>query len=145
MFITDFEISFMLLKVFNHVFSHDFSSFVRDVFFSQVFRKWKKSLPYKAVIDYMFMLLVGYAPTKLVQLSYVDTIQDFVCELGMKPHVHLANIKKKSYYYVIVRPTKIMQRRKKLGTFFAENVFKNLRFQTKFIIKSWSPSPNNIW
>ena len=60
MFITDFEISFMLLKVFNHVFSHDFSSFVRDVFFSQVFRKWKKSLPYKAVIDYMFMLLVGY-------------------------------------------------------------------------------------
>ena len=42
----------------------------------------------------MFMLLVGYAPTKLVQLSYVDTIQDFVCELGMKPHAHLANIKK---------------------------------------------------
>ena len=42
----------------------------------------------------MFMLLVGYAPTKLVQLSYVDTIQDFVCELGMKPHAHLAKIKK---------------------------------------------------
>ena len=56
-----------------------FSSFVRDVFsFSLVFRKWKKkSLPYKAVIDYMFMLLVGYAPTKLVQLSFLDTIQDF--------------------------------------------------------------------
>ena len=43
----------------------------------------------------MFMLLVGYAPTKLVQLSYVDTIQDFVCELGMKPHAHLAKIIKK--------------------------------------------------
>ena len=40
----------------------------------------------------MFMLLVGYAPTKLVQLSYVDTIQDFVCELGMKPHAHLVKI-----------------------------------------------------
>ena len=92
----------------------------------------------------MFMLLVGYAPTKLVQLSYVDTIQDFVCELGMKPHAHLVKIKKKSYYYVIVRPTKIMQRRKKLGTFFAEKGFKNLRFQTKFMIKCWSPSPNNI-
>ena len=88
----------------------------------------------------MFMLLVGYAPTKLVQLSYVDTIQDFVFELGMKPHAHLVKIKKISYYHVIIRPTKILQRRKKLGTFFAENFFKNLSFQTKFIIKSWLPS-----
>jgi hypothetical protein len=79
MFITDFEISFMLLKVLNHVFSHDFFSFVRDVFlFLKYLENEKKLLPYKAVIDYMFMLLVGYAPTKLVQLSYVDTIQDFV-------------------------------------------------------------------
>ena len=42
----------------------------------------------------MFMLPVGYAPTKLVQLSNVDTIQDFVCELSMKPHAHLVKIKK---------------------------------------------------
>ena len=87
----------------------------------------------------MFMLLVGYAPTKLVQLSYVDTIQDFVCELGMKPHAHLAKIKK----IILLCHRQTYQnyaRRKKLGIFFAEKVFKNLSFQTKFIIKSWSPS-----
>ena len=133
MFITHFEISFMLLKVFNHVFSHDFSSFVRDVFFSQVFRKWKKSLPYKAVIDYMFMLLVGYAPTKLVQLSYVETIQHFLWELGMKPHAHLVEvIFFFSYYHVIVRTwelPRLCRDGKNWAIFLIKKVFNNLSFQ----------------
>ena len=83
----------------------------------------KTSLPYKAVIDYMFMLLVGYAPTKLVQLSYVDTIQDSLCEFGMKPQVHLVKIIFISYYHVIVRPTKIMQRDSKNWAHLKKNHF----------------------
>ena len=49
------------------------------------------------------MLLVGYAPTKLVQLSYVDTIQDFVCELDMKPHNVAIENKHFPLHHVIVR------------------------------------------
>ena len=36
----------------------------------------------------------------------LDTIQDFLCKLGVKPHVHLLEISIFSLNHVIVRPTK---------------------------------------
>ena len=34
----------------------------------------------------------------------LDTIQDFLCKLGMKPQIHLVEIIILSLYHVIVRP-----------------------------------------
>ena len=39
----------------------------------------------------------------------LDTIQDFLCELGMKPRMQLWEIIIFSIYYIIVRPTKIIK------------------------------------
>ena len=39
----------------------------------------------------------------------VDTIQDFLRKLGMKPHVHLVEISIFSLNNVIIRPTKIIK------------------------------------
>ena len=39
----------------------------------------------------------------------IDTIQDFLCKLGMKPHMHLLEISIFSLNHVIVRPTKIIK------------------------------------
>ena len=47
----------------------------------------------------MHNLMVQYA---------VDTIQDFLRNLGMKPHMHLVEISTFSLNHVIVTPTKIM-------------------------------------
>ena len=69
----------------------------------------------------MFMLLVGYAPTKLVQLSCVETIQYFLWERGMKPHAQLVKFIFFLYHHVIDRrPTKnYAEAEKKVGTVFA--------------------------
>ena len=40
---------------------------------------------------------------------HVDTIQDFLRKLGMKPHVHLVEISIFSLNNVIIRPTKIIK------------------------------------
>ena len=42
--------------------------------------------------------------------SLVDTVQDFLINLGIKPGMHLSEISILSLYTVIVRPTKIMNR-----------------------------------
>ena len=42
--------------------------------------------------------------------STVDTVQDFLIKLGIKPRMHLWEISILSLYNVIVRPTKIMNR-----------------------------------
>ena len=39
----------------------------------------------------------------------VDTIQDFLCKLGMKPHMHLVEISIFPLNLVIVRPSKIIK------------------------------------
>ena len=39
----------------------------------------------------------------------LDTIQDFLCKLGMKPHMHLLIISIFSLNHAIVRPTKIIK------------------------------------
>ena len=39
----------------------------------------------------------------------VDTIQDFLCELGIKPRMQLKQIIIFSLYHVIVRPTKMIK------------------------------------
>ena len=54
---------------------------------------------------------VEFRKDKII-LSYgctIDTIQDFLCKLGMKPHIHLVEIRIFSLNRVIVRPTKIIK------------------------------------
>ena len=46
----------------------------------------------------------------------LDTIQDFLCKLGMKPHMHLVEISIFSLNHVIVRPTKIIKDLRKAST-----------------------------
>ena len=46
----------------------------------------------------------------------VDTIQYFLRELGMKPHMPLYEIIIFSLYHVIVRPTKIIKNLRKAST-----------------------------
>ena len=43
----------------------------------------------------------------------LDTVQDFLILLGIKPHMHLMEIGIFSLYHVIVKPTKIMNRANK--------------------------------
>ena len=45
-----------------------------------------------------------------VPSALLDTIQDFLNELGIEPQIHLAEIIIFSVYHVIIRPTKSMQR-----------------------------------
>jgi hypothetical protein len=45
-----------------------------------------------------------------MRLWSVDTVQDFLIELGIKPPMHLLEIRIFSLYHVNVRPTKIMSR-----------------------------------
>ena len=39
----------------------------------------------------------------------LDTIQDFLCKLAMKPHMHLVEMSSFSLNHVIVKPTKIIK------------------------------------
>ena len=39
----------------------------------------------------------------------IDTILDFLCKLGIKPHLHLVDTIVSSLYHVIVRATKILK------------------------------------
>ena len=45
----------------------------------------------------------------LLRYYLLDTIQDFLCKLGMKPHMHLVEISIFSLNHVITRPTKIIK------------------------------------
>ena len=45
-----------------------------------------------------------------IKISQVDTVQDFLIKLGIKPPMHLLEIGIFSLYHVIIRPTKIMNR-----------------------------------
>ena len=40
--------------------------------------------------------------------SKVETVQDFLCQLGIKPHMNIVEIVIFSLYHVIIRPTKII-------------------------------------
>ena len=51
----------------------------------------------------------GYLNSLSVYVDTVDTIQDFLCKLGMKPHMHLVDISIFSLNHVITRPTKIIK------------------------------------
>ena len=51
----------------------------------------------------------------------LDTVQDFLMNLGIKPHMHLWGIGIFSLNNVIVRPTKIMNRANKNWAHFLEN------------------------
>ena len=66
----------------------------------------------------------------------LDTIQDFLCKLDMKPNMHLLEISTFSLYHVIVRPTKISAEVKKIVHIFRkESIIKNQKFQKKIINK----------
>ena len=47
------------------------------------------------------------------ETSLVDTVQDFLIKLGIKPQMHLWEISISSLNNVIVRPTKTMNRANK--------------------------------
>ena len=59
----------------------------------------------------------GYLNSLSVYVDTMDTIQDFLCKLGMKPHMHLVilvlydlvDISIFSLNHVITRPTKIIK------------------------------------
>ena len=46
----------------------------------------------------------------------IETIQDFLCNLGMKLHMHLVEISIFSINHVIARPTKIIKDLRKAST-----------------------------
>ena len=52
-----------------------------------------------------------------IEVCMLDTIQDFLRKLGMKPHLHLVKISIFSLNNVIIRPTKIMNRANKKFVF----------------------------
>ena len=58
---------------------------------------------YQELLDYLGQL--EYGATGGYRL---DTVQDFMIELGIKPFVHILEISIFSRNHVIVRPTKIM-------------------------------------
>ena len=51
----------------------------------------------------------GYLNSLSVYVDTVDTIQDFLCKLGMKPHMHLVEITIFSLNHVIPKPAKIIK------------------------------------
>ena len=61
----------------------------------------------------------------------VDTVQDFLCKLHMKSHMNL--VRESIFYYIIFRPTKIINRATKIGAFFSKEgilkikVFKKMK------------------
>ena len=62
---------------------------------------------------YCFVFLVSHSRSVY---SSVDTIQDFLFNLGMKPHMHLVEISSFSLNLGIVRPTKIIKDLRKAST-----------------------------
>ena len=75
------------------------------------------------------------------EIPIVDTIQDFVCKFGMKPHMHIVEIISFLLYHVIIRPTKNFKRADKNCVYFLKiKYLRNLSFQTKFINTFWSRS-----
>ena len=52
----------------------------------------------------------GFLTSSGLSTTYIlDTIQDFLCKMGMKPCMQLEKIIIFSLYHVIVRPTKIIK------------------------------------
>ena len=49
-------------------------------------------------------------------LCILDTIQDFLCKLGMKTHMYLVEISISSLNHVTVRPSKIIKDLSKAST-----------------------------
>ena len=58
---------------------------------------------------YSFVRQPHNIPKYVHSASSIDTIQDFVCKLCMKPNMHLVEISIFSLNHVFVRPTKIMK------------------------------------
>ena len=52
---------------------------------------------------------LNFSFNNLFDIWPVDTVQDFLRKLGMKPHVHLVEISIFSLNNLIVRPTKIIK------------------------------------
>ena len=65
---------------------------------------FRRTVVRRKIADVQSLIRWGRAPT-----CTLDAIQDFLCKLGMKPHVHLVEISIFSLNHVIVRPTKIIK------------------------------------
>ena len=55
----------------------------------------------------MFEIHRLISPILTLKLKGVDTAQDFLIKLGIKPHKHVLEIRIFSLYHLIVRPTKL--------------------------------------
>ena len=64
--------------------------------------------------------------TESLKADRIETLQDFLIKLGIKPLMHLLEISIFSLNNVIVRLTKIMNRQK-LGTFLGYKVLKKIK------------------
>ena len=71
-----------------------------------------------------------------LQLCILESVQDFLIKLDMKPCMHLVEISTFSLNLVIARATKIMNRADKNWTQFQKiKYLKNQKFQKHFLIK----------
>ena len=68
--------------------------------------------------------------------SKIESVQDFLIKLDIKPLMHLLEISTFSLNSVIVRLTKIMKQ--KSGTFLVNKVLEKSKFSKKFIYINWS-------
>ena len=80
-------------------------------------------------LNQLFRLL-----TYSVLLTYptLDTVQDFLIKLGIKPRMHLFEIGIFSLHHVIVRPTKIMNRADKTWALFRKQSTLKIKVFKKF-------------
>ena len=58
---------------------------------------------------FIFNLWLPHKQIFVTTAQIIDTIQDFLCKLGMKPYMHLVEISIFWLNHVIVRPTKIIK------------------------------------
>ena len=101
----------------------------------ELFYKLTKILTLEIII----FLLKSWAIQKLLfpsNISKVDTFQDFLIKLGIKPCMHLWEISIFSLNNLIVRPSKIMNRAyKKWANFQKTKYFQSQSFQNISFIK----------
>ena len=77
-------------------------------FSKNVFRFSKTSLTVHIVHLYCEYYEINLCKSFLVAEAYLDTVQDFLIKLGIKPHWNILEISIFSLNHVVVRPTKIM-------------------------------------
>ena len=69
-----------------------------------------------------------------MKVGRINTVQDFLNKLGIKPRMHLLEINTFQYVLQLLYVQNYEQRRQKLGTYL--EYFKNQSFRKNLILKS---------